>query len=188
MGAGAALIGAGTAIGIIGQQQANREQRRTLKRNERALRQQAELVEIEARKEAQRFRRESDVQLGNLASSFARGGIEIGTGTAGIVQASERLKFREDEAAIIRQARLNAQNFLQQSSNLRRERQSLRRAGNINLVGSILGGAGAIIGASRSQASGKLGSNDVAFNDGRPLSFTSRGPFRNPNIVGFDNA
>jgi len=122
MGAVAAgAIGLGTVIGTFGQIKESEAREHAARQNALLLDEEARLRRAQAEEQARIFEDESEITFGDQVSSFAKAGIDIGSGTPQAVLAESRRKAKSDAAAIringARAAALTARQAAQQRDN-----------------------------------------------------------------------
>lgn len=137
--------GAGTALQVAGQVQESRSNRRSAKRNSDALGAEARSVLKQSKAQADLFRRNAEVIIGDQVSSFAKGGVDI-SGSPLLVIANTKQNISEEAAAIEINGRIEYERLVTQA---RRLRESGRRAGRtdpLRTIGTLASGAGDFIG------------------------------------------
>jgi hypothetical protein len=144
----AAVLAAGAAVQMYGQQEANKEEARAQRLNAAAYLRQKEATEAATQRELNIFDDEARSYIGNTTSELARSGITL-EGSALAVLSSARQKIVAEHNAIKYQGAERALLFDFQASQATRAANRLESSeyNNLQMFGTLLNAGGRYLGA-----------------------------------------
>lgn len=140
--AAAAIAIAGTAISVYGQYMQSQEEAKAARLYADMREAEAKEIQERSRENEKAIRSESRQFEAYQVSSFASGGVDVGSGSPLLAMESASASFRREIESMYREANFRSQQLRAEAGNLREQASSIKRAGLIGAGGRTLLTAG----------------------------------------------
>lgn len=156
---GAAIGAAGTIVSGVSASNAQKYQAQVAENNAAIARQNAEYAMQAGHAETEKTSLKGAANLSNIKAGQAASGVDINSGSAVDVQASQRETNKLDSETTLNNAQLKAYGYRTQETGFKAEAQLNRAAATSTLIGTGFSAAGGLLGSASSLSPSWSGSD-----------------------------